>query len=69
VSFDTLRCVLCGSGLVLTQGVDEDGITWTRQRCSCGRTDFLHIDQGELDLIGVRDGAAYPASDFEIVDP
>lgn len=49
-TLSTLRCALCGSGLELTQGVDEEGVTWTRQRCRCGRTDFLHIDRGELDL-------------------
>lgn len=34
----------------MTQGVDDDGVKWTRQRCRCGRTDFLHIDKGKLDL-------------------
>ena len=65
MSIDTIHCVLCGSGLTLTQGVDEDGVKWTRQRCECGRTDFLHIDRGILDLESLP-----PANsdDFEIFE-
>jgi hypothetical protein len=57
--------VLCGTELELTQGVDEDGTHWTRQRCSCGRTDILHIDKGvlDLDLISRDD-----SDDYEIFD-
>lgn len=45
-----LCCAVCGTQLVLTQGVYDDGVEWTRQRCQCGRTDFIHIGKGKLDL-------------------
>lgn len=66
MGIDVLRCALCGSTLAMTQGIDEEGVTWTQQRCECGRTDFLHIDQGELDLSLIE-----PDEDFqyEILKP
>jgi hypothetical protein len=52
----------------MTQGVDEEGVKWTRQRCQCGRTDFLHIDMGKLDLDWVREQLP-PSDDYEIFPP
>ena len=64
MKLDTLYCALCGSGLTRTQGIDEDGVKWTRHRCDCGRTEFLHLDYGVLDL-----GLLPPVADndFEIL--
>lgn len=61
-----IRCVLCGTGLELTQGIDDDGVRWTRQRCHCGRTDMLHIDKGKLDLESIDPAAV---SEYEIFEP
>jgi hypothetical protein len=62
---DVVRCALCGSTLTLIQGIDEEGVTWTQQRCECGRTDFLHIDAGKLDLGLIE---ADPGDDYEIFE-
>jgi hypothetical protein len=66
VTLSTLVCALCGTGLAMTQGVDDDGVTWTRQRCRCGRTDFLHLDKGKLGLDELRREHGEPSSDYEI---
>jgi hypothetical protein len=66
MTLSTLHCALCGSGLTLEVGVDDEGVTWTRRRCECGRTDILHIDHGLLDLDLVK---ADRTEDFEIFGP
>lgn len=63
--YPDLVCALCGSGLAVQRGID-DGVEWVRATCRCGRTDYIQINQGQLDLSTLEPA---DTSQFEIFGP